>query len=93
MLLSYSIFPTTFVRDCSSAQKPLVEKISWIMDRKLGRRGGRLKTLCPVISSSASSNSLFSHHYNLFIENNQATGCKESQFYSLPFGQAVASMC
>ena len=27
-----------------------------------------------------------------FCESYQAPGCKESQFYSLPFGQAVASM-
>ena len=28
----------------------------------------------------------------VFCESYQAPGCKESQFYSLPFGQAVASM-
>ena len=28
----------------------------------------------------------------VFCEHYQAPGCKESQFYSLPFGQAVASM-
>ena len=28
----------------------------------------------------------------VFYESYQAPGCKESQFYSLPFGQAVASM-
>ena len=25
-------------------------------------------------------------------ENQKLTGCKESQFYSMPFGQAIASM-
>ena len=28
----------------------------------------------------------------VFYESYQTPGCKESQFYSLPFGQAVASM-